>query len=166
MELQEELKQQAISLGLCKQWQEEWGNPNIAELCHKYIRGLDFCIKHDYPKLEYLEKHFKGKTEQYGIYISDNAIADNQQNVIANGASKILVRTNMVSDVTARHTSEIHIEALDRAFVYVSMHDDCKLIIDRKDPRAKICVSYWSGTIVNPELIDRIHDKNKQPQKK
>lgn len=159
MELQEELKQQAISLGLCKQWQDEWGNPDIAELCNKYIRGLDFCIKHDYPSLDYLERNFKGKVEKYGIYINDNATVLNQRNIIANGSCKLFVEAGVVCDVTIRHTSEIHIVATNNAFVYVSMHDNSRLFIDKKDAGCRICVSHFGGEIVTTELVDKVYEK-------
>lgn len=162
MDLQEELKQMAIENGLCEQWQREWGTPTLKELCEKYIKGLDFCIKHDYPSLQYLNEHFRGKTERYGIYINEEAYSWCQRNVVLNGKSRITVQTNTVTDITVRHESVVCVEAYDDAFVYVSLHDNSRLVINHKDENARICVSLFSGKIDNPELVDKIHDKNKK----
>ncbi len=159
MTIQEELKQQAVDLGLCKQWQQEWGEPTISELCDKYIRGLDFCIKHDYPSLEYLEQHFKGKVEQYGIYINEDGVSTNQKDVVINGNSNVRIYTDSVCDVTIRHNSIAKINVSGNGFVYVSMHDNSRLIIESKSPNSKICVSLFGGEIINPQLVDRIHEK-------
>ena len=43
-ELSEKLKSQAINLRLCKEWTNEWGEPDKYVLCEKYIRGIDFCM--------------------------------------------------------------------------------------------------------------------------
>ena len=101
MKLQEELKQMAIVHGLCAQWQREWGNPDLAGLCDKYIRGLDFCIKHDFPSIEYMEKHFRGKVEDYGIYINDDMVSVNQKNVVIIGSSIIIKEVTIEDKIIA-----------------------------------------------------------------
>lgn len=162
MTIQEELKRQAVELGLCKQWQDEWGEPNIAQLCDKYIRGLDFCIKHNYPSIDYLDKHFKGKVEKYGIYINEEAESVNQPDVVCNGNSNVRIKTNGVCDIYVRHNSEIHITTIGKAFVYVTMLDDSKLFIDSKDEMSRICVSQFGGTIETPNLVDKVYKKDFQ----
>lgn len=162
MELQEQLKQQAIALGLCEQWQQEWGTPDTAALCDKYIRGLDFCIKHDYPTVEFMQQHFKGKVEQYGIYINDKtAVAHNQRNVVLNGDSDITVEVDSghQSDITVRHNSTVRLIVGNKAFVYVSLHDNSRLIVLRKGTDTRIAVSHFGGTIATPELVDKVYKK-------
>lgn len=162
MSIQEELKQQAIEYGLCEQWQREWGDPTTADLCDKYIRGLDFCIKHEYPTVEYLDEHFKGKVEQYGIYINEEATSIGQTDVVVNGDSKVDIYSPIVSSIYVRHNSKIRLYVPAQAFVYVSMFNDCTVEVIEKGEGAKICVSLFGGTIVNEEKITRIHHKSKQ----
>lgn len=149
----------AIVHGLCAQWQREWGNPDLAGLCDKYIRGLDFCIKHDFPSIEYMEKHFRGKVEDYGIYINDDMVSVNQKNVVIIGSSHLTIQTDRICDVTVLHNSKVEIEATGNAFVYVSMHHNSHLVILRKSSSASVCVSYFGGKIETPEMIDKIHNK-------
>ena len=60
MNVSDELKEKAISLGLCTPWQKRWQNEDKHSLCQMYIKGLDFCIDHDYPSCTYMKKHFDG----------------------------------------------------------------------------------------------------------
>lgn len=55
-ELSNTLKNRAILLGLCTEWTEGWGNPDKQGLIDKYLHGIDFCIKHDYPTVDFIEK--------------------------------------------------------------------------------------------------------------
>ena len=51
--LNSELRGHAVSYGLCTQWQGDWqNNKSQQELIGMYIRGIDFCIEHDYPTVE------------------------------------------------------------------------------------------------------------------
>ncbi|MCM1353772.1 MAG: hypothetical protein NC038_04065 [Paludibacter sp.] len=159
MEIQEELKQQAVSLGLCKQWQDEWVSPDLRELCSKYIRGLDFCIKHDYPSLAYLEEHFRGKTEPFGIYISEYADVSGQRNVIANGDCRLYVNATCGCAITIRHNSEVHIVVPDDVLVYVSLYDNGRLFVEQKGLCSRVCVSHFGGTIKTPQLVDKVYEK-------
>lgn len=162
MSIQEELKQQAIEYGLCEKWQREWGKPTIADLCDKFIKGLDFCIKHNYPTIDYLDRHFKGKVEQYGIYINERAVSHSQLYVVANGDSVVDVYASTVCSVYARHNSHIRLYVPAEAFMYVSMFDDCTIEVVEKGDGATICVSLFGGTIKNENMITRIHYKTKQ----
>lgn len=46
-DLSRTLLTQAVSLGLCTQWTEQWGEPDQQGLIDKYLHGIDFCIKKD-----------------------------------------------------------------------------------------------------------------------
>lgn len=159
MTISEELKQQAIECGLCKQWQAEWGTPTTKDLCDKFIRGIDFCIKHNYPSIDYMDKHFKGKVEQYGIYINEEAISQGQSDIIANGNSKIDVYAPAVCDIYVRHNSHIRLRVPRNGFVYVSMFDNCTLEVVEKGENAEICVSLYGGEIINGKLVTRVYNK-------
>lgn len=163
MSVRKELYEQAIALGMCNDFKEHWDkcgeDITLAQLCDMYHRGLDFCIKHDFPSVEYMDKHLKGEIEQYGIYVNDKKIAIRQSNVVANGDSEIIVLTNETTDVTVRHNSTVVIEAYENAFVYVSMYDNSRLIVRYKDSSSRICVSHYGGTIETPELVDKVYKK-------
>lgn len=59
--LNSELRGHAVSYGLCTQWQGDWqNNKSQQELIGMYIRGIDFCIEHDYPTVEYIKAILTG----------------------------------------------------------------------------------------------------------
>lgn len=54
------MKNEAVSLGLCDKWQEEWtAQTTKEEMIEKFIRGQDFCIKHDWPSVSQIKKMVK-----------------------------------------------------------------------------------------------------------
>lgn len=54
-----QLKKEAVRLGLCKQWTEAWkDNTTQQELINKFIRGYDFCLKHNWPSVDFICDNF------------------------------------------------------------------------------------------------------------
>ena len=104
-ELQERYKKEAVGLGLCKQWTDDWGTPDQIQLIDKFKRGLDFCIKHNWPTVEDIQKNFPDELlKSQGIYVS-NGTSVNQEEVIVMGAAKVIVKTSCPCDLTVRHNS-------------------------------------------------------------
>lgn len=157
------LYEQATALGMCDDFKKHWDkygdNITIEQLCNMYQRGLDFCIKNDYPSVDFMDSNLKGEIEQYGIYVNDKKIATRQSNVVANGDSEIIVLTDETTDVTVRHNSTVIIEVHGSAFVYVSMYDNSRMIVRYKNSSSRICVSHFGGTIETPELVDKVYEK-------
>ena len=153
----EKIKQEAIAHGLCEQWQSEWGEPNLEQLCRFFHRGQDFCIKEDFPSLDTL-KEYQGQIEQYGIY-TDRGTAKNQPFVVALGDADINVEVNNVTDLTVRHNATVHLYLYGKCLCYVSAWNNCKIVVEHKDSDSRLCMSYWSGEIVGKEYFDKIHNK-------
>lgn len=164
MSVQELLKSQAIDLGLCQQWQDEWGNPNVDDLCRKFIRGIDFCIKHDFPKVEQVNTLFQREDlERNGIYSHPNikSVSKGQKDVVSMGDSvvDVYVPDHALCDIYVRHNSRVNLHVGENAFVYVTMRDNGTLEVVHKGAKSKIKSSYFSGTFVNKEQLDTIHYK-------
>jgi hypothetical protein len=164
MELQELLKTQAIELGLCQQWQDEWGTPDVDALCDKFIRGIDFCIKHDFPKVVEINYHFhREDLERNGIFTQPGVIArsEGQKHVITMGESvvDVFVPDYSICDIYIRHNSKVNLHAGANSFVYFTILDNGKITIKEKQDGARIKCSYYSGVINNKDLVDTIHNK-------
>ena len=159
MEFQKELKEEAIRLGLCDKWQREWGTPDVDALCDKFIRGMDFCIKHDFPKVEYIHSHFnETDLHRNGIYTQGQCVSINKKHVVALGNCEVdvYVTENDICDIYARHTSSIDLYVGDNAFVYISTYDKCKIRVICKGNNARICVSKFGGTLYCGDNFDKI----------
>lgn len=147
-DISKELKNEAVGLGLCTEWTKEWGNPTKDELVDKYVRGIDFCIEHNYPSCEYMKKHFDGIMQKHGVFVDDEIDLKNIRIVIANGKTSgaIVCDSYSVGTIYARHDSDLTIEASGNAFVTIETYDNCKVSVFQRD-KAKVFVYNHGGNI-------------------
>lgn len=131
MELIQQLKIDGIAKGLCRPWQ---GKLHIGlsteELVKLYIQGIDFCISEDYPTLDFLREHFRGKCEPFGVYVDDEIPpTKNKPDMVLNGACKALVEYDgySVSRLYVRHDSEVAVIVSDNAIVTIDLFDNATL---------------------------------------
>lgn len=148
MSTSEELKKDAIKLGLCPEWTQEWGEPDKDELCDKYVRGIDFAILHNYPSLEYMKSNFDGVMQKHGIYVNDKLCLHNPKMVVANGecVGTIYFDRFSVGRMYIRHDSEVSIYVSGNAKVFISIYDSAKINIFCKDS-AKVYVYQHGGRV-------------------
>lgn len=147
-DISKELKNKAVKLGLCTEWTEEWGNPTKDELVDKYVRGIDFCIKHNYPSCEYMKKNFDGVMQKHGVFVDERVDLKNPSMVIANGRTygKIVYDAYSVGTLYVRHDSDLTIEASDNAFVTIETYDNCTVSVIQRG-KAKVFVYNHGGNI-------------------
>ena len=50
----DKFKKQAIGLGLCKEWQNNWEESGLID---KYLRGITWCMKNEFPSLKDMRKY-------------------------------------------------------------------------------------------------------------
>ena len=129
MELSDLLFKEAINQGLCQDWQQAWKG-DFSSLMDMYKRGMDFCVKHDYPSLEILRRYLKGKTEDYNIFIdsheevtlfSDTAVA------LGDSKLKIWVADYGVLNLYLRHESVADIFCAPNSIVFVETYENSVL---------------------------------------
>ncbi len=145
----EELKSKAVSEGLCNQWTSEWNNETIDSLCDKYIKGIDFCIEHDYPSNEYIKKNFDGVMQKHGIYVDDIFDKENIKKCVVNGmsAGKLIYDKFNIGRIYLRHNSFLSISAKDSSKIFISVYDNSNLEITECSDYAKIYISKYGGNI-------------------
>ncbi|MCC8038389.1 MAG: hypothetical protein LIP09_14095 [Bacteroidales bacterium] len=63
------LRSQAIELGLCQQWQDDWqSDKSVKELCEMFLKGIDFCL--NWPTAKEMRKFFdKDEIAQCGVFL-------------------------------------------------------------------------------------------------
>ena len=75
MELVQQLKEDGKAKGLCRMWQMKLRTGlDYEQLIQLYIKGIDFCISENYPTLDFIREHFKGKCEVYGVFVDDEVL--------------------------------------------------------------------------------------------
>lgn len=146
--LSNDLKNKAIGLGLCNQWTAEWGSPDKDELLDKYVRGIDFCIKNDYPSIEYMKSNFTGVMENHGVFVDNILDLNNRSVAIINGKCEGLLSYNKYNTgrIYVRHESIVRIVAKENSKIFISTYDNSKITVECLD-NAKVYVYKYGGVI-------------------
>ena len=146
--ISEELKEKAISLGLCEQWTNEWQKEDKDSLCEKYVKGIDFCIEHDYPTTKYMKDNFEGVMQNHGIFVDDICKEENLPKAVINGLSIMDMKYDCfhVGTIYLRHNSALNIEVKDASQVFIFTYDKCVLNVKCSD-NAIVYVYNHGGSI-------------------
>lgn len=155
-DISNELKEKAISLGLCEEWTNEWDKEDKDTLCEKYVKGIDFCIMHNYPSLKYMKDNFDGIMQNHGVFVDDNGMKKNLPKAVINGLSimNMLYDKFSVGTVYLRHDSALNIIAKDNAKVFIFTYDNCILNIKCSD--SAIVYVYNHGGSINYDINENI----------
>lgn len=137
MNRSEYLKEKARSIGLCDQWYKEWGDSNdCVSLIDKFVAGQDFCIEHNFPSLEDIERLFtRDELRSCGVYLNEkDVLVESSCRAIVLGDSSIRLDYGYldVADIYIRHNSsaEIHVDA--DALVYINIYDNASVHVVSK----------------------------------
>lgn len=153
MELIEQLKQDGIAKGLCQPWQNKLRDGvSVKRLVDLYVRGIDFCIKNDYPTLDFIRENFKGKCEPYGVYIDKRDLNLREQpNVVLLGGCKGALSYGGYSVCRAfiRHQSEATIKVSGYACVTIDVYDDSLLNLVTVGDHTRVWVKVYGKARIN-----------------
>lgn len=147
MNVSEELKQQAIKLGLCREWTNDWNKPDLDSLCEMFISGQDFCIKHNYPSNEYIKNNFGGIAEDHGIFVDSNIELINPDIAILLGSTKgSITLSGFVSrDIYVRNDSDVSITIKDSAKAFIRVFNNAKVTVDNQSISKVFVYKYTDG---------------------
>lgn len=153
MELNRQLKQDGIAVGLCSQYQGLLERSDTVEKMVKlFFRGIDFCIKNDYPTLEFMRKNFKGKSEPYGGYVDDEITGlRNAPDVVLNGDCKAMLEYDeySVSRLYVRHSSHAAVNVSDHAVLTIDAFDNSHLTVAVAGGNAQVIVNKYGDAQVD-----------------
>lgn len=127
------MKKEAVELGLCDQWTREWEDGTTKdEMVDKFVRGLDFCIEHDWPTTDVMKKEFGDVIHRHGVWVDEAMSANNPDTAILNGScdGRITVDGFGVSSIYVRHKSRLKLTVKDMAYAAVSLYDEANVDID------------------------------------
>lgn len=78
------LAKAAQANGICTPWLNELKSLDDKDaLVDMYIRGIDFCLEHDYPSNDFIRENFKGVMEKHGVFLDDAIALQDQSKCIA-----------------------------------------------------------------------------------
>lgn len=167
MKLSKELARQAKAKGICTPWHTELLNLKDKEaMVAMYLKGIDFCLSKDYPQNDFIRAHFKGVMEKQGVFLDDDIKVDNMPKCVCLGATHGHIETTRfgVSEVFAKHDSELNVVVKDNAFVVIDIFDNAVVSVYASD-RAKVCINRYGGVVnqcATGDAIIKIREKNKK----
>lgn len=146
-----ELRSSAIGHGLCAMWQRDWKEDwDFKTLAQRYLRGIDFCFKHEYPSNEYMlrisEQSFR---REVGIIIDDNYSLLNPEVCAIMGNSKVKVRTNSntASSIWVKDNAEVTLIARGRSSQHVHVFGNAKIIVEDCEMGAEVLIFRHSDKV-------------------
>lgn len=150
MNISEMLREEAIKYGLCVAWTDEWGTPTKEQLVDMYIRGLDFCIKNNYPSNEYIKTNFGIIAEEKGVYTDATVNLINPEIVILNGKCTGTITLSGYSsrDIHVRHNSKVKIIIKDAAKAFIRVYDNAHITVENSTGTRSFVYKY-GGIVVN-----------------
>lgn len=158
-ELSKMLKGQAVSLGLCKEWTEGWGMPGQQELIDKFLHGIDFCIKHDWPNVDFIKRNFDTNIlHENNIFADENVHLRNENGIIVlNGKCTGMVMEGgfSVCDIYVRHDSDVIIDCNGLSKVFVNIYNKSHVKVIQSDAASAYvylhgdeCVAETNGDVM------------------
>lgn len=153
MELIQQLKQDGIAKGLCQPWQNKLRDGvSMKRLVDLYVRGIDFCIKNDYPTLDFIRENFKSKCEPYGVFVDEQDLElRNVPDVVLQGDCKGTLSYGGYSVCRAfiRHQSEAAIKVSGYACITIDVYDDAYLNLETVGSSSKVWVNVYGKARIN-----------------
>lgn len=127
--LNETLRAEAIAMGLCQQWQNDWtSNKSSADLIEMYKRGIDFCLDRNWPSCDWITSHFNpAELQDRNIFVrvlGGEIILSNGVAVVRECSDVIItIPRNSVVTLHCQQNSNLCIKLLKGARAFIHLHD-------------------------------------------
>ncbi len=156
--LNKDLRDQAIHLGLCKDWQKLWNKDWSKEkMVERMYKGLDFCLQFHYPSNDYIIKHFGlDFRRKHNVFVNDKYSVNNPKESLILGTSDMIVRYNSHCHgiIHIRDNSKVKIYARDISFAIVHLYENAYVDAEQIDNSKIVLVKHSHNvTIVANENI-------------
>lgn len=145
-ELNKELRNQAVTLGLCNDWQKLWNKDWSQEkMVERMYKGLDFCLQHHYPSNDFILKNFKKDfLRRSNVFVNDKYSVVNPRESLVLGTSDVIFRYNGHSygNIHIRDNSMAKIIAHNISFVIVHLYENASVSAEKYDNAIVVLVKH------------------------
>ncbi len=145
-----ELVAEASRKGICGEWKEMMREAtSLDALVQLYVRGIDFCVNRHFPSLEYMEAHFKGVCERYGVYVNERAEVKNARRGVFVGRTTgtAVYDGYEVAVLYVKDEAEMEVVADEHSIVTMDCFDRSKVTVKAKNG-AKVTVNLYGSAVV------------------
>jgi hypothetical protein len=141
-----ELRDKAVNLGLCDQWQGLWSKDwDDRKMIERYKEGIDFCLANDFPSVEYIKSHFsKEELRKGGLFMDDKHSVLNAKMIVVRGRSDITARYNgnTVAEVYITDVSKLRLYAKNHCHVVLHILGDAQVEIEQEDDATVLAIRH------------------------
>lgn len=161
------LRDEADVLGLCGEWHDAWSDKATRqELVNKYLRGIDFCLRHKWPSADFIERNFdRDILRKNGILANDRYSLRNNGEIVVLGNSEAVVRIDGAcpSRIYACGTSssKIYVNTSEKVIVEVRDHARVEVILG-DGYHTDVSVYEYSGdsAVIAPDSVKYKREKD------
>ena len=162
-ELNKDLRNQAIALGLCNDWQKLWNNDWSKEkMVERMYKGLDFCLKYHYPSNDYILKHFDlDFRRKSNVYVNDKYSVCNPKQSLVLGSSEITFRYNAWGNgyIHVRDNSHAKIFAKNKSFVIVHLYEKAYVTAEQTDKATIVLIKHSPDVTIVAETNIKVKEE-------
>jgi hypothetical protein len=156
--LNKELKEQAVKLGLCEDWQKLWSKDwSHQKMVEQMYKGLDFCLLHHYPSNDFIIKHFDiDFLRESNVFVNDKYSVVNPKESLVLGTSDVTFRYNCHSygNIHVRDNSSAKVIARNASFVIVHIYENASVTAEQCNNAKIVLVKHSNNAhIVAPSNI-------------
>ena len=164
--LSKRMKEEAVSLGLCSQWNAEWDtNASDDEVAEMFINGIEFCIDKNWPSVNTI-KAYRDMMRRHGIYADDTVSLTNPKVVVLNGSTDANIKYEWMDsgEIYVRHNSILHLKAKGLSRVFVNLYDDAEIHVETEGS-ARVFVYQYGGKIIEANGDVTVRDRHNFKQR-
>lgn len=144
------LRSEAIGLGLCDEWTDAWSDDSDKDaLVRKFVRGIDFCIYHDWPSCDVMKRDFGDVIHRHGVYVDEKVDAVEAPFLVLNGACECTASYDWHTsgEIYVRHSSRLRLSVKCFSRVFLNVYDAGHVEVSC-DEGSK-CFVYMYGGVVD-----------------
>lgn len=157
MELNSHIYSGAVKEGICDDWATYIKNAKSKdELMEMYVKGIDFCLEHNFPSNSDLLK-FGGSTflSNYGVYVDSivNLYGGDFIVLLGSCKAKLVYNNYTAGQLFNKANSEMEVVINDNAFIVIDCFDESRAHI-RASGNSKVCINIYGNAKVTYTTAD------------
>lgn len=149
-----ELRNKAVSLGLCDTWQKKWVKDKTPQqLIDMYKKGIDFCLESNYPDNKFIKENFtKDILSKNNMFVDEDFYVLNPENdcvILGESQGKLIFDGYAVRDIYINGNADVEIEASDFAKIFVNVYDDAQVVVIQKKNSVIHVYKHGTGEVLS-----------------
>lgn len=132
----DKFKKQAVSLGLCQEWQDSWEESGLIE---KYLHGITWCMKNEFPSLKDMKRYDEALLRN-GVYNKKRAevVCDREMYVFNTSEIDFTIDEYKVCRIYAGRGSKVRVTIKDHAILYIDNYNSSIEVIKGENAKCLI----------------------------